>query len=187
MAGIPADGNSSSSKSLLWMMIALFAGLGVLLGGGMLLAGRVVRSLSFSAVSSKDIIHTPAGSFRLEKENQVGPSLAVYPRASLVLPGENAVPEAIKEAQSGMNKATYHTTDTREFVDGWYQKHLSPEFLRHDAGDKPLPDIFRDARVSGDDIAFVAERGRQVRIVALSLDSTGTRIFLIRYDKPAAQ
>jgi hypothetical protein len=70
-------------------------------------------------------------------------------------------------------------------VDSWYSKHLSPDFTRHDAGEKPLPDIFHDARVSDDDVAFVAERNQKVRIVALSLDSGGTKISLIRYDKAA--
>jgi hypothetical protein len=71
-------------------------------------------------------------------------------------------------------------------VDEWYGKHLSPAFTRRDAGDKPVPAIFSDAQVSDSDIAFVAERGQTVGIVALSLDSGGTKISLIRYSKPSA-
>jgi hypothetical protein len=185
MAESSVSGSSSVSKKLMWMMIALFAGMAVLLGGGLFMAGRVVRSMGLAASAPKDTVKTPVGSFRLEKADQVGPGLPVYPRSSLELPGENAAAEAIKDSQTGMSNVTYHTTDTRDSVDGWYSKHLSPQFTRHDAGEKPTPDIFHDARLSDSDIAFVAEHGSQVRIVALSLDSAGTKISLIHFDKSA--
>jgi hypothetical protein len=183
MAEGSVSGNSSSSKSLMWMMIGLFIGLAVLLAGGLFLASRVVRSMGLSAASARDTVRTPGGSFRLEKETEVGPGLPVYPRSSLVVPDDDAAAAAIKQAQNGIQISTYHTTDTRDFVDEWYSKHLSPEFTRRDAGDKPVPAIFSDARVSDSDIAFVAEREQMVRIVALSLDSGGTKISLIRFSK----
>jgi hypothetical protein len=180
-------GESSSSKSLLWMMLAFFAGLSILLGGGFFLASRIMRTVGLSASMNKDTVRTPIGSFRMEKESAVGPGLPLYPHASLILPGEEASAEAIQNAKRGMDSVNYHSPDLRDSVDNWYSKHLGPEFKRHDAGETPLPDIFRDVRVSDNDIAFVAERGQQVRIVALSLDATGTKISLIRFDKPAAQ
>lgn len=186
MADGSTSGNSSSSKSLMWMMVALFAGLGTLLAGGLFVASRVVRSMGLASASPRDTVRTPAGSFRVEKDTLAGPGLPVYPRASLIVPGESSATDGMKEAQSGMETSVYHTTDSREFVDDWYSKHLSPDFTRHDAGQKPLPDIFHDARVSEDDVAFVAERNQKVRIVALSLDSGGTKISLMRYDKTVA-
>jgi hypothetical protein len=60
---------------------------------------------------------------------------------------------------------------------------LSGEFTRRDAGDKPVPAIFADATVSGNEIAFVAERDQMLRVVALSMDSGGTKISLIRLSK----
>jgi hypothetical protein len=183
MAEGSVSGNSSSSKSLMWMMIGLFTGLAILLAGGLFVASRVVRSMGLSAASAKDTVRTPGGSFRLEKETEVGPGLPVYPRSSLVVPDDDASATAIKQAQNGIETSTYHTTDTRDFVDSWYTKHLSPEFTRRDAGDKPVPVIFSDTRVADDDIAFVAEREQMVRIVALSLDSGGTKISLIRFSK----
>lgn len=185
MAEGSTSGNSSSSKSLMWMMVAFFSGLGVLLAGGLFVASRMLRSMSMAAASAKDTVRTPAGSFRIEKDVLTGPGLPVYPRASLIVPGESSATTAMQEAKNGIETATYYTTDTREFVDSWYSKHLSPDFTRHDAGEKPLPDIFHDARVAEDDVAFVAERNQKVRIVALSLDSAGTKISLIRYDKAA--
>ena len=115
----------------------------------------------------------------------MGPGLPVYPRSSLVVPDDEGAATAVKQARSGIETSTYHTTDTRDFVDEWYGKHLSPEFTRRDSADKPVPAIFNDARVSDNDIAFVAEREQMVGIVALSLDSGGTKISLIRFSKPS--
>ncbi len=185
MAEGSSSGNSSSSKSLMWMMIGLFTGLAILLAGGLFVASRVVGSMGLSAASAKDTVRTPGGSFRLEKETEVGPGLPVYPRSSLIVPDDAAAAAAVKEAQSGIETSTYHTNDTRDFVDEWYSKHLSPEFTRRDTGEKPVPAIFSDARVSDNDLAFVAEREQMVRIVALSLESGGTKISLIRFSKPS--
>ena len=177
-------GNSSQSKSLLWMMIGFFAGIGVLLGGGFLLVNKVVRSVGLSASStSQNALHTPNGTVRLQKQDQIGPGLPVYPRSALELPEASATSTTLKEREKGVSVAMYHTTDVRDFVDNWYSQHLSPEFKRRDAGDKPVPEIFKDANVADSDIAFVAERGQQTRIVALSMDETGTKIALIRVDK----
>ena len=186
MAERSVSGNSSSSKSLMWMMIGLFTGLAILLAGGLFLASRVVRSMGLSAASARDTVRTPGGGFRLEKETEVGPGLPVYPRSSLVVPDDDAAAAAIKQAQNGIETATYHTIDTREFVEEWYGKHLSPEFTRRDAGTKSVSPLFSDTRVSDSDIAFVAEREQMVRIVALSLDSGGTKISLIRFKKSSA-
>lgn len=187
MAEGSVSGNSSTSKSLMWMMIGLFTGLAILLAGGLFLASRVVRSMGLSASSARDTVRTPGGSFRMEKETDIGPGLPLYPRSSLVVPDDDAAAAAIKQAQNGIQTSTYHTTDARNFVDEWYSKHLSPEFTRRDAGDRPVPAIFTDSRVSDNDIAFVAEREQMIRIVALSLDSGGTKISLIRFSKAAAQ
>ncbi len=186
MAEASTSGNSSSSKSLMWMMIALFAGLAVLLAGGLFVASRVIRSMGLTAANAMNTVRTRGGSLRLEKEGEMGAGLPVYPRSSLIVPDDSTAATAVKQARNGIETSTYHTTDTRDFVDEWYGKHLSPAFTRRDAGEKPAPAIFNDASVSDSDIAFVAERGQTVGIVALSLDSGGTKISLIRYSKPSA-
>jgi hypothetical protein len=185
MSESSVSGSSSVSKKLMWMMIALFAGMAVMLGGGLFMAGRVVRSMAMSASTPKDTVKTPVGSFRMEKADQVGPGLPVYPRSSLELPGESAAAEAIKENQSGIDSVSYHSGDTRESVDEWYAKHLSPQFTRHEAGEKPTPQVYTNANLSDTDIVFLAEHGDQVRLVALSVDPTGTKISLIHFDRPA--
>jgi hypothetical protein len=187
MAESSASGESSSSKSLLWMMIAFFAGVGILLGGGIFLASRVAKVAGISVSMSKDTKRSPGGSFRLEKESAVGPGLPLYPHASLIVPDESGAAKAMQNSRKGIEEVNYHSNDTRDTVDDWYAKHLSTEFQRHDAGEKPLPEVFQDARVSDSDIAFVAERGQQVRIVTLSLKAGGTNIGLIRLNKTAEQ
>jgi hypothetical protein len=183
MAEGSSSGNSSSSKSLMWMMIGLFTGLAILLASGLFVASRVVGSMGLSAASPKDTVRTPGGNFRLEKETEVGPGLPVYTRSSLIVPDDAAAAAAVRQAQSGIETSTYHSNDTRDLVDQWYRKHLSPEFTRRDAGERPVPAIFSEARISDNDIAFVAEREQMLRIVALSEDSGGTRISLIRFSK----
>ena len=174
------SGGASSSKSLLFMMTAMTCGFCILFSGGLLMASRVIHALGLRESSDKTTIRTPMGDFRVEKAREVGPGLPVYPQATLVLPGPEAahLPEASDLPQ--VVSSIYHTSSSREYVVNWYFEHLSPEFVRQDSGPKNLPEAFRDSHISDDDIAFVGERGNQVRVVALTLDSEGTRIRLLR-------
>ena len=62
-----------------------------------------------------------------------------------------------------------------------------PEFARQDSGPKKLPPALHGSQISDDDIAFVGERGDQVRAVSLSAEDTGTKITLLRsFTKPPA-
>jgi hypothetical protein len=169
------------------MMIAMTIGFCVLLGGGLLMASRVINVLGLRAGSDKTTVRTPVGEFRVEKAKEVGPGLPVYPVATLVLPGAAAAHLLVNDDQPQVISSTYHTNSSREYVVAWYVEHLSPEFVRQDNGPKKLPDAFRDSHISDDDIAFVGERGDQVRVVALSTEDTGTKITLLRsYTKPPA-
>jgi len=181
------SGGASSSKSLLFMMIAMTCGFCVLLGGGLLMASRVINALGLRAGSDKATVRTPLGEFRVERAKEVGPGLPVYPAATLVLPGSAAAHLALHEDQPQVLASTYHTNTSREYVVNWYLEHLSPEFARQDSGPKKLPQAFRNSHISDDDIAFVGERGDQIRAVALTLDDTGTKITLLRsYANPPA-
>jgi hypothetical protein len=181
------SGGAPSSKSLLFMMIAMTCGFCILLGAGLLMASRVIGALGLRAGSDKTTVRTPLGEFRVEKAREVGPGLPVYPASTLVLPGA-AAHLAASDDRPQVISSTYHTNSSREYVANWYVEHLSPEFARQDAGPKKLPEAFRDSRISDDDIAFVGERGEQVRVVALAIDEMGTKITLLRsYTKPPAQ
>jgi hypothetical protein len=170
------------------MMIAMAVGFCVLLGGGLLMASRVINALGLRAGSDKTTVRTPLGEFRIEKAREVGPGLPVYPAATLVLPGSAAAAHLpLNDDQPQVMASTYHTSTSREFVANWYLEHLSPEFARQDSGSKKLPEAFRNSHISDDDIAFIGERGDQVRAVSLATEDTGTKITLLRsYTKPLA-
>lgn len=178
--------NSSTSKSLMFMMIALFIGIAILLGGGIFLAGRVIRSAGLSASSSKDTVRLPMGSLRIEQPGKTGPGLPVYPNSSMEMPGDNSLTEAIKDVKANMSSTLYVTSDTRGSVDQWYLQHLGQEYVRHEAGEKPFPEILTLARVKEDAVSFIAERGQQVRIVALSEVDGKTTISLLHLEKVAS-
>src|SRR5205823_7687112 len=130
---------------------------------------------------------SPVGEFRVEKAREVGPGLPVYPAAALVLRGSADAHVPLDDDRPQVMASTYHSNASREFVANWYLEHLSPEFARQDSGPKKLPEAFRDSHISDDDIAFVGERGDQIRVVALALDDMGTKITLLRsYTKSLA-
>ena len=185
MAKLSTTGDSSF-KSLFWMTVALTCGLGLLFGVGMFMASRVGRALQFRAAGVELTLHTPAADWLVEKPNQIGPGLPVYPDASLVLPQEDARSTKLRNNQAEVQTATYHTSDPQDFVDNWYLKHLGPEFVRNNSADKGIPDLLSDARISNNDITFVGGRGDQVRIVAIAQDSTGTNIKLVRFTQRKA-
>ncbi len=187
MAESPGESTSSSSRSLLWMMAALFGCVGILVGGGIFLASRVIRSLQVRESGDKTTVHTPAGDLRVEKSQDVGLGMGVYPRASLVMPGEGGPIQPPADTRLEIRSASYHTDDRREGVDDWYLKHLGPEFVRHGPGENSSPDTYRDAKISGNDIAFIADRNGQMRIVALEEEDAGTKIRIVYLGKRESQ
>jgi hypothetical protein len=182
--GSSTSGGASSSKSLLFMMIAMTCGFCILLGGGLLMASRVINALSLRASSDKGTVHSPLGDYRTEKASAVGPGLPVYPQSTLVLPGAEAARASAVANQPQVVSSIYHSNAPREYVVTWYVEHLSPEFVRQDSGNKNLPAAFQNSSISEDDVTFLGERGDQVRLVALAQEDTGTKITLLRFSKP---
>lgn len=171
----------------MFMMAAMTCGVCVLLGGALLMTSRLIHALALRSDTDKSTVRTPIGDYRMETAAQVGPGLPVYPQASLVLPGNEAARMSVQKTdQPQVVSSVYHTNSSREFVINWYSEHLSPEFVKQDSGAKNLPDAFHNAPIADDDVAFVGERGDQIRVVALANDEGGTKITLLRSAKPAA-
>jgi hypothetical protein len=183
MAEGSVSGGSSSSKSLMWMTAALFTGMGVLLTGGLFLAGRVVRSFGIRASLGSTTVQTQQGTYRLEREREVGPAVPMYPHASLVMPDDDAAVQEAKDAQNGIARVTYESEDSRDFIDKWYQDHLPQGFERHDE-ETPRSEILIAARVQDTDIAFDATKGGHTRVLVLSETPGGTRISIVRIERP---
>jgi hypothetical protein len=186
MAQNSSAGNSSSN-SLFWMMLAAGSVFFVLLGGGIFVSSRVLSSMGTPAGAGTLTAHTPTGDFRVEKLNDIGPGLPLYPRAVLLLPGTNAGEPLLKGPHAQVQTTTYYSEDTRDLVDSWYIQHLGAEFVRHRVGDPQAPDELNELPVPADSIAFAGRRGEQVRIVSLTSNSTGTRIVLLRFAKHQAE
>jgi hypothetical protein len=186
MAKSASAGESSASKSLLFMMIAMTCGVCILVGGGFLMTSRLINTLALRNSSDKATVRTPLGDFMVDKAKEIGPTLPVYPASTLVLPGTQAARLPSSESLPQVVTSNYHTNSSREYVANWYAEHLSPEFVRQDSGPKNLPEAFRESHISEDDIAFVGERGDQIRVVVLGSDSMGTKIALLRSAKEAA-
>jgi hypothetical protein len=182
-----ASGGAPSSKSLLFMMLAMTCGFSILLGGGLFMASRVITALGLRAGGDKTTVRTPLGDFRVAKSKEAGLGLPVYPQATLVLPGRETAQAPLNDDQPQVVSSIFHTNSSREYVANWYLEHLSPEFVRQDSGPKQLPEVFRASHISDEDIAFVGERGDQIRIVALALDDAGTKITLLRSTKSPSQ
>src|SRR5271168_5285599 len=141
------SGDSSTSKSLLWMTLALFAGFGVLLGGGLFMASHLVHSLGLASATGRNTLRTPAGGFRMEKESQVGPGLPVYPRAALELPAYDDMGKLLQENKDGIAAVTYRSEDAVGVVEDWYAQHLSAEYAQHSGSEQPFSAPFQDVHL----------------------------------------
>jgi hypothetical protein len=186
MADGAISGNSSSSKSLMWMTAALFAGMAALLVGGLFLAGRVIRSVGIRSSVGPQTVRTQNGVYQLEREREVGPPVPMYPGATLVIASDESAAQSVKDAENGTAKVIYVSNDPRDMVDQWYGDHLPKGFERYDASTAPFPDFFQEAGVRDTDIAYSAEKNGHTRIVELSVNPSGTKITIIRIDKPEA-
>src|SRR5437879_7708715 len=132
-SGSASDG-ASSSKSLLFMMIAMACGFSILLGGALLMTSRVINALGLRAGSDKTTVRTPLGELRVEKAKEVGPGLPVYPAATLVLPGSAAGHLPPSDDQPQVLAGTYQTNSSRGYAANWSLDHLSPGVARQDSG-----------------------------------------------------
>lgn len=185
MAQGSTEGNSSNS--LFWMTVAFVCAMGILFGTGILVSSQVLSSMARPAGADNLTMHTPAADLRMEKRNEIGPGLPVYPHAALLLAGANtgeALPHA-KHPQSQIT--TYYTDDVPQLVESWYLQHLGSEFVRHTVGEPQAPPELDEVAVPIDSIAFLGQRGDQIRLVTLTSNANGTRIILVRLAKPQAE
>ncbi len=179
-------GSSYSSKSLLWMTIGLFVAMGVLLGGAFFLGGRAMRSAGLVSANDGKTAHTPKGSLRIERENQLGPMMPVYPGGTLIIPDQHEALKEAQEARSGITRTIYQADDDPDLVDHWYQDHLPSEFKRRGPGESLMPETFKQLNVADSTVAFIADRKGLTRVVTLVPDSRGVQISLIRFDQPGS-
>ncbi len=186
-----ADASSSSSSgrnSMLWMMVALLGGFALLVGGALFLAQRVLKTMSVKQHRGNEAtLQTPLGELRVEHSTSHGPGLPVYPQAALVMPGDNVHFELPADRHYQIRAAKYHTSDSREAVDAWYQSHLGPEFERQGPGEKHVSVAVEQYKLSSEDVVFVAGQADEARIISLADENSGTGITLVRIGRLHAQ
>jgi hypothetical protein len=182
MAQTSGSGSSYSSY-LFWMMVALVCAVGIILGVAFHLSSRLLFSMAPPSGADSLTAHTRTADFRVEKLNDIGPGLPLYPHAVLLLPGTNAGEAMPQKPRVRLQTTTYYTEDIRELVDSWYLQHLGAEFVRHSAGDPQAPGELTDVAVPADSIVFIGKRGDQVRMVTLTSNSSGTTITQVRFTK----
>jgi hypothetical protein len=169
------------------MMLAMVCAVGILLGAGIAVSSRVLSSMSSPAGAGSLTAHTATADFRVEKLNDVGPGLPLYPHAVLLLPGTEGGEATPQKPHVQLQTTGYYTEDMRDLVDSWYLQHLGTEFVRHKVGDPQAPDELSEVTVPSDSVVFVGKRGDQVRLVTLTSNSSGTRITLVRFAKRQAE
>jgi hypothetical protein len=77
----------------------------------------------------------------------------------------------------------YSTSDDLDEVSEWYKQRLGPGYKREDRGTAKRSDQVS----SNADVAYVYEKGDNVRVVALTKKSDGIEIELVRIGKKEVQ
>ena len=143
------------------------------------MSSRLARAVQIHPAANDQVIRTPGGDWRIERPNEIGPGLPVYPEASLVLPDHSARSAEPKGRPAELQSVAYHTSDPSDVVESWYVGHLGPEFVRN-AGES-LSDVPTGVLPPKNDTTFIGKRGNQIRIAAITADATGTQITLVGF------
>jgi hypothetical protein len=167
-----------SNNALIWILAIVGGGIVILVIGGLLIAGMLIRHVRVNESGNKVEIETPAGSLRVNGDQAHATGLPVYPGAQPSKSDGGANVEFSAQSGAGMGLANekYSTPDDLDEVAEWYKQRLGPGYKREDRGSKKRSD-----QVSSDaDVAYVYEKGDNVRVVALTKKSGRIEIELVR-------
>jgi hypothetical protein len=178
----PAPGKSAD---WLWWILG-FAGAAVILCivGGLAIARLVVKNVRVGHKEQQVEVSTPVGDFSVTSTPVKDVGLPVYPGATPVESGKNVELGFPEEEGVGIAAVKYCSSDPLGKVDAWYREHLGPEF-RRETGDKNGK--IRVHGIATEGVAYVAEKGDGVRVVAMSKKLAGIEIALLRIGKRMAQ
>ncbi len=185
MSTAPMPPTPQKGGNWLWWILG-FAGAAVILFivGGLLIAGLIVRNVRVGHKEQRVEVRTPVGDFSVASTPAKDVGLPVYPGAMPVESGKNVELGLPDEQGIGIAAAKYRSSDPVDKVDAWYRAHLGPGF-RRETGDKN-----GNIRVHGimtEGVAYVAEKGDDVRVVAISNKSGEVELALLRIGKRVAQ
>jgi hypothetical protein len=159
------------NDAVLWILAIVGGGFVVLVLGGLLLASLFIRHVHVSDTGKQ------AGALRVNNDRLHSTGLPVYPDAKRI-ESEGSGVELSAPGGAGLAIATekYMASDDLDQVSKWYQQHLGPGYEREEHGSG----AHRDHVSSSADVAFVYEKGDNVRVVALTKKSDGVEIELVR-------
>lgn len=185
MSTAPMPPAPPKSGNWLWWILG-FAGAALILCivGGLVIAGLVVKNVRVGHKEQQVEVSTPVGDFSVTSTPAEDVGLPVYPGATPVESGKNVELGLPEEQGVGIAAAKYRSSDPLGKVDAWYRAHLGPEF-RRETGDR-----HGNIRVHGimtEGVAYVAEKGDGVRVVAMSKKLGGIEIALLRIGQRVAQ
>lgn len=187
MSTTPTPTSAKRSNLILWLfgfagVVVLFVVVSALVGIGFL-----AKYLRVHKSGDQVEVSTPAGELRVNKAAAKDVGLPVYPEARPFNSGKSVELALPTEDQVGVATAHYRTSDPFEKVDGWYRAHLGPGFERETPESKRGKVRVNGLEVSTDTVAFISEKGDLVRAVALTSESDGVGITLVRAGPREAQ
>jgi hypothetical protein len=173
------------NNAILWILAIVAGGFVILVIGSLIIAGMFVRHVRVDNSGKQVEIETPAGSLRVNGDQAHATGLPVYPGAQPLKSEGGANVEFSAQSGAGMGLANekYSTSDDLDEVSDWYKQRLGPGYKREDRSTAKRSDQVS----SNADVAYVYEKGDNVRVVALTKKSDGIEIELVRIGKKEVQ
>ena len=187
MSTTPMQPPRKSSNWLWWLLGITGAAVVLLIVGGLLIAGIVLKNVRVNRATREVEVSTPAGDLQVRNTPTKDAGLPVYPGAVLDEPGKNVELNFPGEQSVGITVVQYRSSDSLARVDAWYRERLGSDFERDGPGSKRGKLDERGVEVGTDGIAYVSERGDLVRFVAIKNKGGGVEIGLGRIGKREPQ
>jgi len=174
-------------NNAIWWVLGILGGAVVLLvAAGLIFAGYFIRHVSVRDSGKKVEIETPAGTLRVKNDEPNPTGLPVYPGASPVKSEGTTVEfSAQNGADVGVATEDYTTSDDLDKVAAWYAEKLGPKYLRQSDADGTLH--AHGPHGTKADVAFESRSREGTRVVALTKQSPGVQITLVRAGKKEIQ
>jgi hypothetical protein len=175
----PQQPSPKRNDAIVWILAIVGGGFVVLVLGSLLLASLFIRRVHVSGTGKQVEIETPAGALRLNGDQLHATGLPVYPGAKRIESEGSGGVELSAPGGAGLGIASekYMTPAELDEVTSWYAQKLGPGYQREDKGSGSR---HRDHVSSSSDVAYVYEKGNNVRVVALTRKSDGVEIELVR-------
>lgn len=182
----PRPAEERKSTLLWWVLGLLLTALIVLTLGGLLVVRYLARNVEVIQSGDRVEVRSPIGNINVDKNAGDPTGLPKYPGADLFEPGASVELESPAEETVVIIAAKYRTPDELQKVDDWYREKLGTDFQREGRGMMNRKKEIFGIEVRADDVAYVAEKNDELRIVTLRLVDGKTEIAHVRIGQPAA-